>query len=517
VLVALAAAAWLLPVRTVRSLLAGIGVVLFGYASTFELVGPALIATLVVVALVPPELDRAFMRRGTRPDLAKVDGVLGTSCIATATAGVLRLTAIAALLATQYPVRGVVPPDVPYTDTAALSLAILVAGLVAAGVQLGTRGVRSIAAAVSVLLITWSLPFELRDVALIGAGAVLLPLAVLGDVVIARLPAGHRFDFLPLPRQLPGLASAAGAVAWVLALGTAVIRYFPPTDWGHVTPPAVPFTDDTALAAVLLAGAAIAAAAWIASTRGRQLALLAAIVPVALAVPLEVYADFVVVLWLVLAAAALAVTRPGDQLRGVTLGMAGILGAGAIAVAFALVAPPDRLWVVDPAVHARPPLLAGWWVALAAVAAVPLLASRRPSLAQERSGLEVLAAAIGVYLVSIGVVDVFQRMVGGAIPYEELAKQAQVALSVTWTAIGALALAVGLRTRRAMPRHIGFGLLALATAKVFVVDLAAMDVAYRAIVLAGLGVLLLLSAWLFTHLRGPRAGTPGLHGPRPAG
>jgi uncharacterized membrane protein len=88
---------------------------------------------------------------------------------------------------------------------------------------------------------------------------------------------------------------------------------------------------------------------------------------------------------------------------------------------------------------------------------------------------------------------------------------------VTWTAIGALALAVGLRSRHAMPRHIGFGLLALATAKVFAVDLAAMDVAYRAVVLAGLGVLLLLSAWLFTHLRGQRPGSPGVQGPRAVG
>jgi uncharacterized membrane protein len=115
------------------------------------------------------------------------------------------------------------------------------------------------------------------------------------------------------------------------------------------------------------------------------------------------------------------------------------------------------------------------------------------------------------------VVDAFQRMVGGSIPVDELAVQAQVALSVTWTAIGAVALGVGLRMRRPMLRHIGFGLLALATAKVFIVDLAAMDVAYRALVLAGLGVLLLVSAWLFTHLHGPHAGTPGLRGPRPVG
>ena len=108
-------------------------------------------------------------------------------------------------------------------------------------------------------------------------------------------------------------------------------------------------------------------------------------------------------------------------------------------------------------------------------------------------------------------------MAGGSIPIEELAKQAQVALSVCWTVIGAVALGWGLYARHAMARHIGLGLLALATAKVFVVDLAAMDVAYRALVLAGLGVLLLVSAWLFTHLHGPSSGASGLHGPRPAG
>jgi uncharacterized membrane protein len=196
-------------------------------------------------------------------------------------------------------------------------------------------------------------------------------------------------------------------------------------------------------------------------------------------------------------------------------GLAAFLALGAVAVALLIVAPPDRLWV--PAYHARPLLLAGWPLAFAVLAVAFYAASRLPALAAARSWLEVAAAATGVYIASVAVVDAFARMAGGSVATEELAKQAQVALSVCWTAIGVGALAGGLATRRPMARHVGFGLLALATVKVFVVDLAAMDVAYRAIVLAGLGVLLLLSAWLVTHLRGPRAGTPGLHGPRPAG
>jgi uncharacterized membrane protein len=197
--------------------------------------------------------------------------------------------------------------------------------------------------------------------------------------------------------------------------------------------------------------------------------------------------------------------------------LAALFVAGALATAFGIVAPPDRLWVPERIGAGRPALLAGWWLALGGVAGAALIASRRPGLAARRPALVVAATTVGVYLASVAVVDPFRGLVGGGLPIEELAKQAQVAMSVTWTAIGVLALGVGLWSRHAMPRHIGFGLLALATAKVFTVDLAAMDVAYRAVVLAGLGVLLLLSAWLFAHLRGPRPESPGMPGRRAVG
>jgi uncharacterized membrane protein len=58
-------------------------------------------------------------------------------------------------------------------------------------------------------------------------------------------------------------------------------------------------------------------------------------------------------------------------------------------------------------------------------------------------------------------------------------------------------------------------MLGLATAKVFLIDLAQMDVAYRAVVFAALGVLLLLSAGLVGRFRGPHPGAPGTHGRSP--
>ena len=523
VVAAAAAAAWFVRVAWIRSGLAAAGMTLLGYAALFEATGPTLTLMLVAVAIAALELDALVERGGSRPDLGRLTALVRDVWFATAAAAALGLTAVGVLIGLGYPaVRlGGDIPAVPYTDAPAVSLAIILAGLAIAGGHLGTRAIRSTLAAVGVLLVTWSLPFELRGTTQIAVGAALLPVAVVGDRALSRLPDARRLAFIALPPLARGFASGAGAVAWVAALMAALGRSLAPTGWVNGVRPSVPFTDESALVAVVLAGAAIAAWSWAASRPAQQGALLAALVPLAVVFPLEVGADFVVVLWLVAAGAALAVTRRGEALRPVSAGFAGLLVAGALATTLGFVAPPDRLWVAAERFGMSvPALLPGWWLAVGALAVSAAIASRRPELAQRRTLLEVGAAAAAVYLASVAVVDPFQRMVGGSVTTEELAKQAQVAMSVTWTGIGALALGVGLRSRLGMARHIGFGLLALATAKVFVVDLAAMDVAYRALVLAGLGVLLLLSAWLFTHLRGQRPGKPGgggLPGPRAAG
>jgi uncharacterized membrane protein len=50
-----------------------------------------------------------------------------------------------------------------------------------------------------------------------------------------------------------------------------------------------------------------------------------------------------------------------------------------------------------------------------------------------------------------------------------------------------------------MLRLAGLGVLALATVKVFVIDLSSLDVAYRVIVLIVLGLLLVISAYAWTR------------------
>ena len=112
-----------------------------------------------------------------------------------------------------------------------------------------------------------------------------------------------------------------------------------------------------------------------------------------------------------------------------------------------------------------------------------------------------------VYLLSIAVVGAAATQVGGSIATDELRTQGQVALSVLWAILGLGSFVVGLRGRSDDLRHGGLALLALATAKVFLFDLSALDVAYRVISLVALGMLLLAGAWLFQRLE-PRSADP---------
>ena len=105
---------------------------------------------------------------------------------------------------------------------------------------------------------------------------------------------------------------------------------------------------------------------------------------------------------------------------------------------------------------------------------------------------------------SIAIVDAFGARIGGSTALEELSKQAQVALSVSWTVEGAVLFGAALVRRVGTARQCGLALLALATAKVFLVDLAALDVAYRVLSLVGLGLLLLGCAYAYQRLRPER-------------
>jgi uncharacterized membrane protein len=519
VLLALALTGGLVPVRWIRSVLAGVGVLLVAYAVTFMATGPALAAALVLTGLAGLLLDRLVDRLPTADGLEPVSGWTGFGWSASAAAVVPGLMAVVLLFSTEFP-----PQDLgtlaasPFLNPACLSLAVVLAGLVAAGVLVPVRWLRSGFAGLGTLLAAWAFAFQVTGVDLVALLAALLPAGVVLDRWLARLPDGERFATTSSLVSFELSATAAGAAAWTASALYAVATFLDPTGWGQVTPPSLPFSDERALVAALLAGTALAAARWLAPMALRRVAVIAAIVTAAWVVPFEVYADLVVVLWVALAVAALATIR-WDRRGGIAYaGVASILWIGGAGVAFGIVARPDRLWVVDTSLEARAPLLVLWPLAFAALALGAYLAPRHPVFAGWRAWLEVTSGMLLVYAVSIAVVSLFQRQVGGSTAVEELAKQAQTALTVTWTLIGAAALVVGLVRHRPMLRHAGFGLLGLAVVKVAIIDMASMDVAYRAVVLAGVGLLLLGSAYLWTHFRGPRSGATGITGgPHPVG
>jgi hypothetical protein len=181
---------------------------------------------------------------------------------------------------------------------------------------------------------------------------------------------------------------------------------------------------------------------------------------------------------------------------------AGVATFGAAIVALGIVAPPSRL-VVGPAVI---PWLkvAQTAISIAAVAfGTAVLGFRWPQPTYRR-WVRYAAGVLVVYLVSVLAVDIVGARIGGAIAVEELRTQGQVVLSVLWAALGVGAFMYGIRSRRSELRQGGLVLLAVATSKVFLFDLAALDVAYRVISFIALGLLLLVSAWLWQRAQ-PKA------------
>jgi uncharacterized membrane protein len=73
---------------------------------------------------------------------------------------------------------------------------------------------------------------------------------------------------------------------------------------------------------------------------------------------------------------------------------------------------------------------------------------------------------------------------------------------VTWAAYAAALIVAGFYQRYAPIRYFGIGLFALTTLKVFFADLAQLDRIYRVLSVMGLGVLLLLTSFLYQRMRG---------------
>jgi hypothetical protein len=385
-------------------------------------------------------------------------------------------------------------------------------GLVLVAALVPVRWVRSALAGLGILLVAYAMPFEMEGAALAATMGMLLVSGLALDDVIGRLRSAREFEQLASITRFAEYATGAGAVAWAYVVAVSLDGVLAYRDWGTVAPPGVPFSDERALVGLLLVAAPVVVAGLATTWTTRRIAVAASGLVLAYLIPFEVYADGVAVLWCLLAVLGVAVARIDQRGRGVYLSIGAVLVAGASAVAWIIVAPPDRLVVADPAIQVRSALLPGWPAAFAALTVVYGGVAHLLAPARLRAWVWTAAAVTAVYLASVATVDAFQTRVGGEILVEELAKQAQVALSILWTALGVAALVVGLARSRPLVRELGLALLVVASAKVFLVDLSALDVAYRVLSFGALGLLLLVSAWLFTRFRGPRSGTTGVPG-----
>jgi uncharacterized membrane protein len=77
----------------------------------------------------------------------------------------------------------------------------------------------------------------------------------------------------------------------------------------------------------------------------------------------------------------------------------------------------------------------------------------------------------------------------------------EVMLSITWAAYATLLIVVGLRRHCPAIRYFAFVVFAVTIFKVFTIDLAALERIYRVLSIIGLGVLLLMSSYLYQRSR----------------
>ena len=516
VLAAMVVTGLLVPIAWVRVGLTALGGLVALYVLPFELSGPALVASWAALAtaafvvearVVEPRVGPAFdgpaLARSMRPAVRAVGALTGVAVLAH-------------LVALDFPIDQLgrrVLSGAPYVGQEGLSLAAALAALVSVGWVMRERWIRLGLAGIGVALLVFTVTFEVR----LPHVAVAWALLALASVAIVRRVAP--VDPLPIvPRPLLELVAerlpyAAASLA-LLFLVVQSLWLADPVSFGrhvmgYLQPDGTPFLDQrTYVMAILAATALLSGWVW-RGVRPFLAGSVAAALVVAWLLPFEVRPGYAVAGWSALALAGLGTLRLVPAAR-LLLGATSIaLAAFGAAVALAIVAPLDRL-VVDATTTV--PAWAIFTDATVALGALAVAAGVGAILHRaERLSLPALiaAGAAVVYLLSVGAVDHFQVQVA-ARPLEELQKEAQVGLSALWSVLGAAGFATGLIARRPPVRLFGLGLLGLATVKVFLVDLAALDVAYRVLSLVALGVLLLISAAVYARMQHPQGSTaPG--------
>ncbi len=502
-----AIAAYFLVVRGQRHpfglVAAGTALAALSIAVPVQLGGP-----VVAVAWAAEAAALAWVYARTR------NGYTAGASIVLGAAAALHLTLI------EYPVWEIDhagEPERALLNGNAATAGFLLAALAVAGWFVRGRLARALLAASGVALVTYVLPFELSGPGVVGGWSATWVAALL----LWREPA-----FRPEERAIPGgwrslpavwapraLAVAAGVVATCAVVHLTTLD-LPSEEAFDRALPDTPFTDGPSLAAAFMIVAALAGA-WVvrAWERARGWSIVAAAAIAAYLLVFQVQPAAVVAGWAALAVAVVLLSRwDVANTRLYDWASLTLLGSGAM-LTLSGVAPPERLAVDAASTIDHPLLWSGATVAGVALAAAAVVVAR--AMRGERAGrwLIVASAVAVAWTLSVGLVDEFQRQVGGATALEELQKQAQVGLSILWATLGVAAFVAGIALRSGEWRWLGLGLLGVAAAKVFVVDLASLDAAYRVLSFVGLGILLLLSSWAYQHWMPHLPGSDGRHGP----
>ncbi len=131
---------------------------------------------------------------------------------------------------------------------------------------------------------------------------------------------------------------------------------------------------------------------------------------------------------------------------------------------------------------------------------------------------DVAANVVILALVSLEAWSAFAgryQLAGGpttATPFAEMRQQAQVALSISWTLYALILLGVGIARRIRWARIGALGLLAVTVGKVFIIDTAGLESAYRLMLFLVVGVLLVAASYAYQRFR-PRIEGEGAQSP----
>ena len=518
---AAAAGIWIVRDRSLRSGLAAFGLLVTGICVSAVLGEPATVIASTVLMVLGAAGWRAIPILPGEPIVWQTEGLIPRAlqrignwrgpidALLPLTTTFLGLAAGIWLVGPTYGSMTLRSTGVPFADAAGGALVVYLVGLVAVAWISGRSRIREPLAASGLLVTAWACMTEFDGVALVAAWSTLMVVGIAMWRGLAALPhdppmllVSDGRGAVTLDLVLPFAALLSGLFAAFHILG----RELPIDRFGDVLPPVVPFTDDGAVAAMILTVAVLAVGVAVGGALARRVSILVAGGVIAYAIPFEVYAWAVAVMWTGVGGLALVVARVDRAGRAAFLVASGVMVIGAAAVAVAIVAPPSRLVVGSSAID---PVSALQSAAALGAVALGLVALARSSLWEPLPRWTWAAAGVTVlYLLSVGVVDLVGTQVGGPVTTDELRTQGQVAVSVLWAGLGVVAFVAGLRFRIDDLRHGGLALLALATAKVFLFDLSALDVAYRVISLIALGLLLLASAWLWQRLQ-PRPTSDG--------